>query len=62
MENAFSYEVGAPYKWFTTHPNTGQIYLGIWPQQASSGWPGTPEPMFDIVDGEREYVAYFDYH
>jgi hypothetical protein len=62
MENAFAYEVGAPYEWFTTHPNTGQIYLGIWPERASSGWPGRLEPMFDIVDGEREYVAYFDYH
>ncbi|KAF9891693.1 hypothetical protein FE257_003705 [Aspergillus nanangensis] len=65
MDNAFGYDAGAPSDCFVSHPNTGQIYLGIWPERARSGWlggPGGPEPMFDVIDGEREYLPYFNYH
>ncbi|KAG2414762.1 hypothetical protein HFD88_005950 [Aspergillus terreus] len=62
MKNAFEIEVGAPDDWFISHPNTGQIYLGIWPERGRSGWPGRLEPMFDVVDSEREYLPYFDRH
>ena len=40
--------------------NAGNIYLGIWPEGDPSGWPRELPPMFDIVDGEREYVAYYE--
>jgi hypothetical protein len=62
MENAFGYEDGAPWDSFVSHPNTGQIYLGIWPKRGQNGWPRGLEPMFDVVDGQREYLQYFDYH
>jgi hypothetical protein len=60
MKNAFALEVGATEDWFVSHLNTGNIYLGIWPERVPSGWPRELPPMFDIVDGEREYVAYYE--
>jgi hypothetical protein len=60
MKNAFAMEVGSTDDWFVSHQNSGKIYLGIWPERDPSGWPRELPPMFDIVDGEKEYVAYYD--